>query len=61
MKGNVKNRVCAAVFVFAVIFTILTTWHMSGTLLDSDASSELVLAEHLAETGRILSDRKSVV
>lgn len=56
MKGNVKNRVCAAVFVFAVIFIILTTWHMSGTLLDSDASSELVLAEHLAETGRILSE-----
>lgn len=42
-------------FLCSVILSIVTTYYVSGHILDSDASSELVLAKQLAETGNILS------
>lgn len=39
---------------FAV--SIVTTWYVVGHYLDSDASSEMVLAQHWIDTGNILSD-----
>ncbi len=42
-------------FCFCVILSIVTTYYVSGHFLDSDASSELVLAKQLSETGQILS------
>lgn len=42
-------------FWLMVIVSTLTTWYVTGNLLDSDASSEMVLAKHWLETGRILS------
>lgn len=47
----------AALFLFAAaaLLTLKTTSYATTHFLDGDASSELVLAEHLAQTGRILS------
>ena len=42
-------------FIFACIFTVVVTYYVTQNCIDSDASSELVLAQHLAKTGRILS------
>lgn len=42
-------------FLICIIFSIATTYHVTGHFLDSDTSSELVLASHLIETGKILS------
>lgn len=42
-------------FISSVLLSIFTTWNVTGNFLDADASSELVLAKHLAETGQILS------
>lgn len=39
---------------FAV--SIVTTWYVAGHYLDSDASSEMVLAQHWIDTGNILSN-----
>ena len=39
----------------AFLIVIYIIYHTSMNTLDSDASSELVLAKHLAQTGRILS------
>ena len=56
MKRNIAFRMCVLLFCGTVLLSMMVTWHASGHLLDSDASSELVLAEHLAETGRIMSE-----
>ena len=42
-------------FLSAIVISTFTTYYATGHFLDSDASSELVLAEHLLETGQILS------
>ena len=41
--------------ILAVCLTLKTTYYATEHYLDGDASSELVLAHHLAETGQILS------
>ena len=42
-------------FLFSVIVSIATTYYATGHFLDSDASSELVLARQLYESGKIIS------
>lgn len=47
---------CPRLFFFlAVILSVYTTYYVTGHIIDSDASSELVLAKHWIETGQILS------
>lgn len=56
-RGKVfLDSICIALFILTVVMSVRTVIYLSGTSLDSDASSELVLAEHLAETNRILSE-----
>lgn len=49
------NLLPKLLFLFSAILSIVTTYYVTGHILDSDASSELVLAKQLAETGKILS------
>lgn len=42
-------------FWFMVIVSTLTTWYVTGNLLDSDASSEMVLAQHWIQSKSVLS------
>lgn len=56
MTRNTVSRFGAVLFCAAILLSMIVTWRASGHLLDSDASSELVLAKHLAETGRIMSE-----
>lgn len=42
-------------FYVTFLVSILTTWHFVKYYLDSDASSEMVLAWHWLDTGKILS------
>lgn len=42
-------------FLCSVIISIFTTYYATGHFLDSDTCSELVLANHWIETGKILS------
>lgn len=42
-------------FFLAVVFSIVITYFTTQICIDSDASSELVLAEHLSKTRQILS------
>lgn len=44
------------VFWLTFAVSIVTTWYVVGHYLDSDASSEMVLAQHWIDTGNILSD-----
>lgn len=53
---NVKITPEKVFFILAVVFSVLVTYVATGYCIDSDASSELVLAEHLAKTGQLLSD-----
>ncbi|MBQ7090148.1 MAG: hypothetical protein IJN82_03440 [Clostridia bacterium] len=39
----------------AILLSAIVTWRVTGTLMDSDAASELVLSHHLSENGGILS------
>lgn len=55
---NVKKRwtrvdgLLLAALLLAFALSVVTVYHTSLNLLDSDASSELLLAQHLHETGR---------
>jgi len=42
-------------FFFCAVFSIMLTFFATKTCIDSDASSELVLSNHLAENGGILT------
>ncbi len=57
MKKRLFGRVAPdiAVFTAAVLFSAVVTWFITGSCIDSDASSELILAQHLAQTGQLLS------
>ena len=54
-SGVWTNLLPKVLFLVAVLLSIRTTYYVTGHFLDSDASSELVLAKHLSETGQILS------
>ena len=51
-----KRIFCVLILLCAVVVSIRTTWIVSGTLFDSDTSSELILGEKLAREGGILSE-----
>lgn len=42
-------------FLGCGLLSVVTTYSATGTFLDSDAASELILAEHLSQTGQIMS------
>lgn len=42
-------------FIFAALLSIVGTYFITQNCLDADAASELILSDHLAATGRILS------
>ena len=50
-----KIRAEQIFFILSALFSILITYFITARCIDADASSELVLAEHLAKTGQILS------
>ena len=52
---SLKTLVPALLFILAICLTLKTTYYATEHYLDGDASSELVLANHLAETGQVLS------
>ncbi|MBP3685395.1 MAG: hypothetical protein J6J12_10630 [Oscillospiraceae bacterium] len=52
---KICKRIPELIFFLAAAASILTTWYATGQFLDSDASSELVLAQHWVQTGNILS------
>ena len=55
MKKCISRRITPdiAVFLAAVLFSAVVTWFVTGSCIDSDASSELILAQHLAQTGQL--------
>lgn len=53
--GNFVNRIPELLFLVSILITVFTTWHVTGSILDSDASSELVLAHQLSQTHQLLS------
>jgi len=52
---GLKTLIPAFLFVIVLCLSFYTTWQTSLYCLDGDASSELVLAHHLNETGQVLS------
>lgn len=66
MKNEPKRMLCCrrekvldlaalVLFLASVAISVVTTYYVTGNFLDSDAASELILAEHLSKTGGILS------
>lgn len=55
MKKRTADGLCLLILVGVILISTVTMWQVSGTLLDGDASAEMVLAEHLSKTNRILS------
>lgn len=49
------NHFPKLLFLISVVISIVTTYYVSAHYIDSDTSSELVLARHWIETGKILS------
>lgn len=54
-RAGKKTLIPALLFALSIVLTVFVTWQTAQSCLDGDASSELVLAQHLNETGRILS------
>lgn len=54
-QKNMQERLPALLFFLIIALNTLTTYHATGSFIDSDASSELVLAHQLSQTGQILS------
>ena len=54
-KEKIIALMYVAFFLFAAALSCATTYHTSGNMLDGDASGELVLSQHLSETGQVLS------
>lgn len=50
------EKTCKVLLLLAVIVSLFTTYYSTEYFLDGDASSELVLAEHLAREGKLLSE-----
>ena len=57
MLQKIKNRIKPHVLflVLCVVLSVVFTFYATANCIDSDASSELVLSNHLAENGGILS------
>ena len=50
------NFMSRLLFLASVVICVMTTYYVSGHILDSDTSSELILSKQLAETGKLLSN-----
>ncbi len=55
LYSRLKTWIPACLFILAILLSIKTTYYATEHYLDGDASSELVLAHHLYETGQVLS------
>ena len=57
MQKKNTRRFCwyHLLFIVAILFTCVVSYFVTRDCIDSDASSELILAEHLSKTGGILS------
>lgn len=55
LKRPLFTYIPVLLFIMAILTTIIVSYYITGSCIDSDASSELVLSNHLAETGQILS------
>ena len=55
VPSALRKHLPLLIFFFVVAFSIVNTWYITGHILDSDASSEMVLAHQLSETGKIMS------
>ena len=57
MLQKIKNHIkpYALFFVLCAALSVVFTFYATATCIDSDASSELVLSNHLAQTGGILT------
>lgn len=55
LRSSHVNHLPEFLFLASVIISIFTTHYMTGHFLDSDTSSELVLARHWLDTQNILS------
>ena len=55
IRKNLLKCFPALIFVISIFFTCYTAYHVSFTVLDSDTSSEMVLASLLAEENQIIS------
>lgn len=54
-RRHAKTLFPLLLFVLSLLITVRTTYYATSLFLDGDASSELLLAEHLSKTGQILS------
>ena len=54
-RAATKRALCALLLLCALILTFRTAWIVSTTLLDSDASSNMILGNKLAREGGIFS------
>lgn len=54
-KERLAQYLPAAVFLLTALVSAAVTWYVTGTYIDSDSASELVLAKHLADTRQLLS------
>ena len=43
-------------FLLSAVLSVITTYYVSAHYIDSDTSSELILAKHWIETGNVLSE-----
>ena len=55
IRGLIKRILCAALLLAALVMVFRTDWIVSDTLLDSDASANMILGEKLSRDGGILS------
>ncbi len=53
LKRNLEQH--KIFFILCVVFTLISTYFITQNCIDSDASSELILAEHLSKTGQLIS------
>lgn len=51
----IPKKLPELLFLCSVVISIFTTYYATGHFLDSDASSELVLARHLLDSGKLFS------
>ena len=54
-RSRKKRDLSWLLFFLSAILSVITTYYVSAHYIDSDTSSELVLARHLIDTGKLLS------
>ena len=54
-SGRKKIDLIFMLFLLSAVLSVITTYYVSSHYIDSDTSSELILASHWIETGNIFS------